>query len=341
MERPDGRVIGDIVVVIVGLLIGIGIAQANIPGLLDSAADDGTQPPANDTATPSEPTGPAFAYAGQAYNHLWLWGIETENVAFPPDMRLQRTTSITETSQLLASGDVEVALLLPSLLPQVRQYNQQAVVLPYYLRSPDDFFTIYVREDSTITSPSDLAGKTLAMPKTSPITPLTLEVLAEEHGVRTEDMTLITDTSQALSLLLQGRADAALALGSPDGDIRPVMHPLRAISQRYDVPAGIHGVVVVKNETYIETGRDVVSALNRSALRGSQNIDSVISHYQTRQALLPINLTRTLREMSTINGTYVSPMSEQYRRMLQSMYTRGFNEGFYPQQVNVTQVLPQ
>jgi ABC-type nitrate/sulfonate/bicarbonate transport system substrate-binding protein len=148
---------------------------------------------------------------------------------------------------------------------------------------------VYVRADSSLSSPADLAGKKVGIPVSQAgIASTFLGLLKSEYGVSSDQMTLQeAPLPQLIELLRSGELDAALLLGDPSVQIyyndafKVLWNVDEAFEQKYGTydPASF---LAVQSDYLAEHGDDVEAVydlLHESKQYGEAHLEELAAKY--------------------------------------------------------------
>jgi len=148
---------------------------------------------------------------------------------------------------------------------------------------------LYTREDSTITSPADLVGKTVGIDRmTSSATTAFLAMLEREYGITEDQLTLVIKSHAInIELLRQGELDAAMLGGnvSVAAYIDPTLSILWNLDHTFEQEHGVAFVpsLLVAQADYFEQNKEiaeeVLDMLIESRQYGQEHIEEIVTEY--------------------------------------------------------------
>lgn len=297
------------------VLLGAGAAlQAASQGTSSTAADE--------FRFASAPLGPGNVYR---------WGIQRESTPFPATM--VDTADWTETADLMARGEVDMADVTWANLPRVLAANPDVRILPYQINTPLRSFAIWVPSDSSITAPGDLDGRTIAAPVNVTGEPRNVEaavLLRAGHGVNATWVRRDTAGEAALDALAEDDIDAALLVGETrlpdDHDLRPVFLPQKMLRDRFG-DAGLPRFFVVRDDpASIAQGIRVVQALQVSAGHAQRSRDAFMDAYWYCNEFL----------VELADDPQIERMTPGFHESRQFLFSTAHQQGVLQERVNLS-----
>lgn len=239
-------------------------------------------------------------------SYIFMWAIEQGHVALPPDTAIDSIGSLDRTTQLVASGQADIGMVPLAALPNLVERNPDLRVLPYKIAAPTDFIGIYTRTDANITAPADLAGKRIALSRSSTTGAMTLAALEDGYNITPDDVTVVdASMTSAPTLLSSGDVDAAFVFGYPPAsEMRPVLHPYSYFEEETG-GYPLTGIFVADGDS-VEGGIAAVQALQQSGRVGAANASRVISTYQEKTGR---NISTLVTRFAEQDGDLIAPLT--------------------------------
>lgn len=333
--------LADVLVIVLGLVVGIGISIFVF------------QPSASQTPDVSPATDLAFSFVSWPPTYLFTWGVESGTVETPPGIDFEPTIATPglrdaeHPDSKFIRGEADLALVLPYQIPQISAQRPDASIVPYALATPTDMHNVVVPSDSSITEPAHLAGTRIASTPQSISSALTLIALEERYGVNASTIDLVM-TWDPVGMLENGSVSAAIYSRYPDPGTRSVLQPFTYFREEYGEDASFGGFIVKRERppgvinTSRNPGEAVVRTLLESGRQGAQNVPTIIDYYEDRQTLNFGDIEALVSGMAdATGGEILVPIAEEHEQGMQRLYDRAYTEGIVEYQVNISALIDE